>query len=328
MAWEIEHRDGIWLPQAGWWLDAKTGKERCFVSHAHSDHIARHRTVLCSAATARLMAARLGSSRREVLTLPFGEPQRLGFDLEATLHPAGHILGSSQLLLENEHGRLLFTGDFKLKPGLSCEPCATPRADVLIMETTFGWRNYSFPPAGETHGRIAEFCRETLAARKVPVLFAYSLGKSQEVLAGLRDTGLAIMLAPASFNMTRVCEELGASFPEYSLLDPLRCAGHVVIGPPAYGNDDWFRALPNCRTAVISGWAADAGAAYRFRANAAFPLSDHADHADLLAFVRAVNPTLVFTMHGFAREFASDLRALGIEAWALGLPNQLDLPLG
>lgn len=326
MAWEIEYRDGVWLPQAGWWLDAKTGKDRCFVSHAHSDHIARHRTVLCSPATGRLMAERLGS-RREVLTLPFGEPHRLGFDLEATLHPAGHILGSSQLLLESEHGRLLFTGDFKLKPGLSSEPCATPRADVLIMETTFGLPHYSFPPAEETHRRIADFCRETLAAHEVPVLFAYSLGKSQEVLAGLRGAGLPVMLAPASFKMTRLCEELGVLFPEYAPLDSPRCAGHVVIGPPPYGGDDWLASMPKCRTAVITGWAADPGAAYRYRADAAFPLSDHADHADLLAFVRAVNPARVFTIHGFAREFASDLRALGIEAWALGLPNQLDLPL-
>jgi Cft2 family RNA processing exonuclease len=79
---------------------------------------------------------------------------------------------------------------------------------------------------------------------------------------------------------------------------------------------------------VRPGAKAVTGAAYRYRADAAFPLSDHADHADLLEFVRAVNPSRVFTIHGFAREFASDLTALGIEAWALGQPNQLDLPLG
>jgi Cft2 family RNA processing exonuclease len=273
------------------------------------------------------MAERLGGSRREVLTQPFGEPHRLGFDLEATLHPAGHILGSSQLLLENEQGRLLFTGDFKLNPGLSCERCATPRADVLIMETTFGLPRYAFPPAEETHARIADFCREAFAAHEVPVLFAYSLGKSQEVLAGLRGSGLPAMLAPAAYRMTQICAELGAAFPDYKLLEPRECAGHVVIGPPPYGADHWLAALPRHRTAVVTGWAADSGAAYRYRADAAFPLSDHADHADLLEFVRAVDPKCVYTMHGFAREFAAELRALGIEAWALGLPNQLDLPL-
>jgi len=327
MSWEVEYREGVWLPQAGWWLDAKAGKERCFVSHAHSDHIAHHKTVLCSPATARLMAERL-SPRKEIITLPFDTPHALGFDLQATLFPAGHILGSSQLLLESEHGRLLFTGDFKLKPGLSCEPCATPRADVLIMETTFGLPRYAFPPASETHRRIAEFCHEAIAAREVPVLFAYSLGKTQEVLAGLRDAGMPIMLAPASFRMTRVCEELGTSFPDYKRLDPRDCAGHVVIGPPPYGETQWLDELPKRRAAIVTGWAADSGATYRYRTDAAFPLSDHADHADLLAFVEAVQPKRVFTMHGFAREFASNLRVRGIEAWALGLPNQLELPLG
>ena len=195
MAWEIHHRKGVWLPQIGWWLDAQSRAERSFVSHAHGDHIARHKEVLCTAATARLLHARLPGRRAE-LTPPFGRAQALDFGTTATLHPAGHIVGSSQILLEHgEHGSLLYTGDFKLRPGLAAEPCTTPHADVLIMETTFGLPRYVFPPESETVARVIEFCRQAVADGITPVLLCYSLGKSQEVLRALAPANLPVVLA-------------------------------------------------------------------------------------------------------------------------------------
>jgi len=86
-------------------------------------------------------------------------------------------------------------------------------------------------------------------------------------------------------------------------------------------------ALPKHRIAAVTGWALDSGAIYRYQCDAAFPLSDHADFPDLIEFVKRVQPRLVFTVHGFAREFAATLRALGTEAWALGEDNQLELGL-
>jgi mRNA degradation ribonuclease J1/J2 len=101
--------------------------------------------------------------------------------------------------------------------------------------------------------------------------------------------------------------------------------GHIVICPPhAQG---LINRIPAARTAAITGWALDSGAIYRFRSQAAFPLSDHAGYDDLLRFVDLVQPKRVFTLHGFAREFAATLRARGIDALALGHANQLDLPL-
>jgi Cft2 family RNA processing exonuclease len=81
------------------------------------------------------------------------------------------------------------------------------------------------------------------------------------------------------------------------------------------------------RTAVLTGWAIDSGCRFRYQADAAFPLSDHADFPDLLEFVKRVAPKRVFTLHGYATEFATKLREQGIEAWALGEENQLTLKL-
>ena len=289
MAWQVEFRAGVHLPQIAWWLDAHFPQRRCFVSHAHADHLARHGEILCSAGTSRLMRARMPGERTEHV-LPFGQTEPLTPDSHVTLHPAGHIFGSAQSLIVHErHGALLYTGDFKLRPGRSAERCVTPRADVLIMETTFGRPQYVFPPTEDVLRDIAGFCHDCLDDGETPVLFGYSLGKSQELLCGLAAAGLPAMLHPQTLRLTRIYEELGVTFPTYRGFDAQELAGHVVICPPQSGSSAFLRQIPRRRTAVITGWAMDPGAIYRYQCDAAFPLSDHADYPDLLRFVDAVN---------------------------------------
>jgi Cft2 family RNA processing exonuclease len=327
MAWDIQLRRGVWLPQIAWWLDAQTRADRAFISHAHSDHVARHREILCTPATARLVRARLPGKREETI-LRFGTAREIAPGVTATLHPAGHILGSSQILLDHaEHGTLLYTGDFKLRASHAAEPCATPRADTLIMETTFGRPRYVFPPDDEVVANIIAFCRSALAEGATPVLFCYSLGKTQEVLRALAPAELPVMLHTEAARLTKVYESLGTVFPAWREFDARACGGHVVIGPPSGRDGAFLKRIPAARTAVVTGWALDSGAIYRYQCHAAFPLSDHADFPDLLRFVERVQPKRVLTLHGFAADFAATLRARGIEAWALGADNQLEMTL-
>jgi DNA ligase 1 len=328
MSWQVEFRAGVWLPQIEWWLDAHFPQKRSFVSHAHSDHIAPHGEILCSAGTSRLMQARMPGQRIEHV-LPFGHAEQLTADCGVTLVPAGHIFGSAQALLAHEqHGTLLYTGDFKLRAGRSAEKCATPRADVLIMETTFGRPHYAFPPTAQVLADIAAFCHSCIDDDEVPVIFGYSLGKSQELLCGLAESKLPVMLHPQTLRLTRIYEEMGIAFPTYREFSAAHVAGHVVICPPQVANSSFLRQMPRRRTAVVTGWAMDPGAIYRYQVDAAFPLSDHADYPDLLRFVDAVQPQRVLTLHGFAQEFALTLRDRGIEAWAIGEDNQLELGMG
>ncbi|HEY0944439.1 MAG TPA: DNA ligase, partial [Opitutaceae bacterium] len=325
MSWDVQFRSGVYLPQIDWWLDAHYPVERAFVSHAHFDHLAPHREILCSEGTARLTRARLPAERIEHV-LPFGQTEQLTPDSFVTLHPAGHIFGSAQCLIEHaEHGRLLYTGDFKLRPGRSAERCATPRAEVLIMETTFGRPHYVFPPTERVLADIVHFCHQALDEGVTPVLFGYSLGKSQELLSGLAGAQLPVMLHPQTHKLTGIYEELGMSFPPYRVFDDAEVAGHVVICPPQAGQSIFLKKIAHRRTAVITGWAIDPGAAFRYQCDAAFPLSDHADFTDLLRFVELVQPQRVLTLHGFAADFARTLRARGVEAWAVGQDNQLEM---
>src|SRR5438045_2746358 len=131
--------------------EPQLGPEKVFISHAHSDHVAAHREVILSAPTARLMRDRVLGERQENV-LKFGEPRSFSGTSEQfklTLLPAGHIFGSAMGLVETDGQTLLYTGDFKLRPGLSAEVGTPQPADVLVMETTYGRPQYVFPATSE-----------------------------------------------------------------------------------------------------------------------------------------------------------------------------------
>jgi DNA ligase-1 len=323
---EVRYERGVYLPQQEIWLDPADAKPFAFVSHAHSDHIAPHDEIIVSERTARLMQARMPGERHEHV-LNFGEKTTV-HGLDVTLIPAGHIFGSAQFLLENGDGSLLYTGDFKLRRGRSAEPAEWRHAETLIMETTFGLPRYRFPPTEEVVGQIVAFCRDALDTGAVPVLLGYSLGKAQEILCALSGAGLKPMLHGTVHRMTRIYEQFGQSFCDYERYNANDVAGKVLICPPSTNRSRMLEKIPEKRVAMISGWAVEPSAIYRYQVDAAFPLSDHADYNDLVRYVELVNPQRVLTLHGFAAEFARDLRERGIEAWALSEENQMELVLG
>ena len=154
----------------------------------------------------------------------------------------------------------------------------------------------------------------------VPFLIAFP---AAGVVAGL----CALVFGFFCVRLTRIYEEAGVRFPAYREFDAAEAAGHVVITPPHAPSSSPLKSIARPRTAMITGWALDPGARFRFRCDAVFPLSDHADFADLIRFVELIQPQKVLTLHGFAEDFARTLRQRGVEAWALGRDNQLDLTL-
>lgn len=326
MPWEIRQSRGVHLPQIGWWLDAQKAQPRSFISHAHSDHIGPHREIVATRATASLVRLRMSGRRHETI-LEYGQPWGAEFGCEFTLHPAGHIFGSAMLRAVTDQGSLLYTGDFKLRPSLAAETCAPVRADVLIMETTFGLPRYVFPPQEKIEADLVEFCRTALADKVTPVLYGYSLGKTQELVQIVGRAGLPVMIHPHGYRLTQRYAELGLKLPPFAPLDVHHYAGHVIIAPPGSDGDQLVNWIHPKRTAVATGWALDGGAKYQYGCDAAFPLSDHADYPDLLKFVELVQPKVVYTLHGFAKEFAATLRTRGLEAWAIGQANQMELSL-
>lgn len=326
MGWQIEQSNGLYLSDLDWHLDARKPVAKSFVSHAHFDHMGKHQTILCSPPTAKLIQQRIPGERNWIIH-EFGVHFELEPGVKACLYPAGHIIGSAMLWLEKDGRSFLYTGDFKLTPGISAEPCQPVQADTLVIETTYGLPRYTFPPENEVYADIIRFCHETLENGDTPVLFGYSLGKSQAILRSLTDEGLEVMLHPTALKLTKSCQKLGWDFPVYLPFEPRHQGGKVIISPPLAKNSDWIQSIHNPKTAIISGWAIDPSSTYRYQCDKAFPLSDHADYLDLQSFVSKVQPKEIFTVHGFAKEFAATLRDQGYEAYALGRENQLGLDI-
>lgn len=320
---------GIFLPECGLWLDPWDRQERAFVSHAHADHFAAHGTIIASKGTARLIEARFrGGSQLEPHMFGRAWTWR-GHRL--MLLPAGHTLGSAQIHVTRlaDGASLLYTGDFKLRASRTSEPARFAPADTLIMETTFGLPKFRFPGTTKVRNQLIRFCRECLDDGEVPVLVAYALGKAQEIMAQLAEAGFHWVLHPSCFDMTAVYESLGRTFPPYEKLaagvDP---AGKVLLVPPSAARSQAVRRIRSRRLAMCTGWALTPGAKFRYQVDEVFPLSDHADYPDLLAAVEQVQPQLVLTTHGYASEFAADLRERGREAWSLGADDQMEFSFG
>jgi Cft2 family RNA processing exonuclease len=317
---------GLHLTEHDLWLDPHRAKAIAYVSHGHSDHTARHKAVFCTPETAAIMRQRLGSNREE-RTASFGTTHEL-LGGNATLLSAGHVLGAAQLFFESNAGSLLYTGDFKMRHGLSVPPATFCKADTLIMETTFGIPKYRMPPSAEILAQIVEWCRESLETGVKPVLFAYSLGKAQELVCALVAAGLSPMLHDAAWKICEIYREFAPAFPtSYRRWKPSESEGQVIIWPHSRDKAELSRRFGKHRAAAVTGWAVDPSAKYRYGCDAAFPLSDHADYDELLQAVELVQPSRVLTVHGFASEFAADLRRRGVEAWALTQENQLELQL-
>lgn len=317
------------MPELDLWLDPWDAKPRAFVSHAHADHFARHESALCSEVTAALIHERFHLAENRIEAVSFHVPViRDGFRLR--LLPAGHISGSAMLHVTRikDNASLLYTGDFKTRRGRTAESVNFLAADTLILETTFGLPGYEFPNPMEIEASILRFVQDAFADGETPVLFGYSLGKAQEALALLTEHGIPALLHPSVAAMTAACRAAGVTtLPEPVIFEGHALPGHVVIAPPNTIRSKLLLGLKTKRTAMLTGWALQPGSKYRYRVDEVIPLSDHADHPGLMECIHRVRPKKILTVHGFAKEFAAELRAKRMDAWCAMGGDQLELSI-
>ena len=333
----------LFVEAIGLWIDSMRERDRCYVSHGHSDHAREHRVVIASPNTARICRERFRKrdAGKPVQTSMIRriEPERYAVEFEEhafndpwhegahelTLFSAGHVLGSSQLMIEGERGRFVYTGDFKLAPSLTVEPPEVKRCDVVLMECTYGRPHYVFPPRDEVAAEMVAFARDALGGGCVPVFFAYSLGKAQEAMAILGQAGIPLVVHGAVDSLARVYEACGVKLPPYVPYHAESFAGDAaLIWPP--GGKTLPKALRGrtVRSAVLTGWTVDRGGFYRYGTDRGFALSDHADYPALLRYIELAQPRKVLLNHGW-RDFVHRLRALGIDAEYLEHHAQLEL---
>jgi len=308
----VEYREGLYLPDLDLWFDAEGERDSCVISHAHSDHIAEHRRIIATPETARLFRHRRGES--EVEALRYGERRDFG-RYALTMYPAGHCLGSAQILVEADGERLVYTGDVKLRPNVAAEQAVVVPCDTLVMESTFGDPVYRFPPDVATYDRLYAACDRALSDARVPVVLAYALGKSQEALELLLRRGYRVTLHGSVWNVSEIYRECGVEFSgEYERYDRERLKGRVLLAPPGCRKQPMIHNIERRYLIMLTGWAMSQRAQYMYRGvDLVLPLSDHADFDDLVRLARESGAQRIITMHG-AKKFAAHLRELGFNA--------------
>ncbi len=313
------HYDGgLKLTRIDLAIDVCRRQPRGFISHAHADHIGRHELAFCTPATSRLYQHRLGP--RPVKEMPYRQP--LEWDgLRLTTFPAGHILGSAMLLAEDDGRRLLYTGDFKLSPSATAEEADPPKADVLVMESTFGHPQYRLPDRDLVIEQLLDIVRAALQQGATPVIQAYVLGKAQEVTRILTLAGIPVLQHPAIYAISQIYEACGCSLGQFAKYPGHPLPDHAVVAPPPGQRVAPLEGIRRKVTVAVSGWAAAPHTRRWLKADFAVPLSDHADYDELLELVERVDPQVVYCTHG-PEGFVDRLRELGYDARVLGKAHQ------
>jgi putative mRNA 3-end processing factor len=279
------------------------------ISHAHSDHLPRGfegDKAIASRITLRCASERLRKKLHED-----SSPHVQMFE-------AGHIRGSRMFLL-NGGTKVLYTGDMCPEDRFGMKGARPVKADVVIIESTYGARGWDFPPREEIGEVIKDWVEDSIAQDFSVALMTYPLGKSQlllDFLGGLEPYLVDNVLCSTQW----VEEESGEKFhyraaPEVEVKSP-----SLYICSTGARKGGLLQKLQKgkLRTAYISGWALRRGFFNHMRVDEGFPLSDHAGHRELLSFVKGCDPKVVYTNHGFDEDLASDItNELGIEAQPL-----------
>jgi Cft2 family RNA processing exonuclease len=315
----FHYDSGLFLTAARLGVDVRRRQPRCFVSHAHADHIARHELALATGVTAKLYRHRLGP-RHRVLEMNFRQPLEVG-GVRLTAYPAGHCFGSAMLLADDGCQTLLYTGDFKLGVSATSEEAELPQADILVMESTFGQPRYRMPPRDDVIGQLLEIVQGALAAGSTPVIHAYPLGKSQEVTRILTSHGVPVQQHPSIYEISRIYAQCGMNLGNVCRYGDVPLDGHAVVTLPRGMNSFRLAGMRRTVSLAVTGWALDQNTRYRWGVDQALPLSDHADFDQLIETVRRVAPREVYCTHG-PYEFVEHLRDLGFNAFPLHPPRQ------
>lgn len=319
---EFEHNQGVHLTDSVLWCDAKRLRDLCFISHAHFDFVGKNRKILATDKTIRILTR--ASGKIDALTSPYRQQFTLG-PLKLQMHPAGHVLGSAQLLIERNDRRIVYTSDVNTRPTATVERAKPVPCDVLAIPATYGLPLYRFPEREEVFERMKSWIERCFEEHATPVLLADTIGSSQEIMRLLGDAGMKLRVHGSIYDVAKIYRDLGVSLPGSRRFGGTPARDEVVIFPPILKTSPAIRKLRKSRTAIISGRAVEPGFAFQQRVDDAFPLSDIADHEELLDFILQTGAKEVFLFDGHVNELGEELRAKGVKVYALEPPKQLAL---
>jgi putative mRNA 3-end processing factor len=311
---------GIYCSEGDFFVDPWQPVERAVISHAHSDHaIAGCGRYLTSREGETVLRVRLGDDAA-ILGLEYGKAIDLG-GARVSLHPAGHILGSSQIRLEHNGQVCVVSGDYKVEPDPTCTPFEPVRCHHFITESTFGLPIYRWPLQSTVFNEINGWWRANQEAGKASLLLGYALGKSQRLLAGVDPAIGPIYTHGAVDPLNRAYRAAGIALPETlhagaapKGTDFSQC---LIVAPPSAQGTPWTRRFGTLSTGFASGWMRIRGARRRQALDRGFALSDHVDWPSLLSAITETGAERVWVTHGYSAIVVRWLREHGVDAEAV-----------
>ena len=327
--WLIVTEAGLFCEPGGFFIDPIRAVDRAVITHAHSDHARPgHRCVLATAETLALMTRRLGEGRagESQQALAYGETITVN-GVAVTLRPAGHVLGSAQVVLEWRGARVVVSGDYKTGPDPTCCAFEPIPCDVFVTEATFGLPVFRHPPAELEIARLIASLR--LFPDRTHVVGAYALGKTQRLISLLRASGYQapIYLHGALAPINEVYERFGIALGELrpaTVADRASLRGAIVLAPPGAIQDRWARRLADPVVCLASGWMRVRQRAKSRGVELPLVISDHADWDELNATLDAVGAPEVWVTHGAEEALIHAAGLRGIRGRALSLVGRGD----
>jgi len=313
----IEFTDkGLYCRAGSFYIDPWKPVDKAIITHAHSDH-ARwgSKYYLCHKQCKPLLQMRLGENNYQTAEW---EEKIFMNGVQVSLHPAGHMIGSSQIRVEYKAEVWVVSGDYKIEDdGLSgkFEPV---KCNSFITESTFGLPIYNWKPQAEIFQNIKDWVCKNRERKKTSVFIAYSLGKAQRLLQCLPETGLPIYVHGAIWNAHETITKAGIPLPDVKRISydisKESYLGNIVVAPPGAEGSPWMKRFYPYAVGICSGWMQVRGTVRRRNADAGFALSDHADWKGLLQAVKETGAEKIFVTHGFQAVFSRYLNEIGMEA--------------
>jgi len=298
-SWIEPFSEGIYVRPADAWIDPSRPKPRALVTHGHADHArGGHGEVWATPETLAIMECRYGPQPERPVR--YGEAVRLG-EVDISFVPAGHVLGSAQIVLEHKGERIVVSGDYKRREDPTCAPFQPVPCDIFITEATFGLPVFRHPATAQEVDRLLQRLHDN--PDRCILVGAYALGKAQRLIAELRCRGHRdpIYIHGALQRLCDLYERFGVALGE---LRPATDAGkdelkgRIVLAPPGSLNDRWSRRLPDPITAMASGWMRVRQRARQRMVELPLIVSDHADWDELTGTIEELAPREVWITHG------------------------------
>lgn len=307
---------GLYCPPGDFYIDPWRSVDRAVITHAHADHARRgHRHYLAAAPGEGVLRSRMGEISLDAV--PYGE-KVVHNGVTISLHPAGHVLGSSQVRIEYRGEIWVASGDYKIGTDPTCLPFEPVRCHTFITESTFGLPIYRWQSDNDLFAEINAWWRENADAGRASVVYAYAFGKAQRVLAGVDPSIGTIVIHGAVDPLNTAYRAAGVPLPPAFKVTDIddkallrRC---LVVAPPSAQGTPWLRRFGEYSDGFASGWMQVRGAQRRRGVDRGFVMSDHADWPGLQYAIKESGAETVYVTHGSVGPMVRWLTEQGYEA--------------